>query len=304
MITESRPRKSRLFDYSEPDLISYPYTVTKKLFDYSEPNLLITDRHRETKLLGSNLGGPTNLACYSRLRVGPEFKLYKPTTLLSDPRLEIDEIRPEPRRVSKPYLLVQHRSQQVKSLVECFVGLLYDPVGTLPRTAVEFVCGLEQNAADQLARQVSLAEAVPGMTGIMKEAMSSILFTGLEGLRISPTAVLVGAEVISGLVAVFILSPLVAPLKVGAELINLVSILLPAGEVRTWTRMDDAQGWTEKAIVHGLSDVFEPYAGAVSIAAGVGLSLIVALSHKSEDTRSRIVPERSNTGIKSFGDRK
>ncbi len=219
---------------------------------------------------------PGDLGAPEERRQRPQVAAEGIRLVVAGPGAGVWEPRPNPRR-SGIYLC---SPELVKPIVVCAVDLLVKPVETIPHLGLEWVWGLDRRGLHALEQQPSLAEAVAGISATVREASAEVIAGAAELAGMSSLGALVIGEV-GGAVATIMVAPLVIPLELGVELINVVSMLLPAGDVRAWASLDFAKSWTEKTVIHGLDHYLEPWSELVSLVAGVWLSSLVVTSRPS-----------------------
>jgi hypothetical protein len=168
----------------------------------------------------------------------------------------------------------------VRPVVVCAVDLLVKPTETISHRGLEWVWGLDRRGLTVLEQQPSLAEAVAAISATVREATAEVIAGAAELAGMPSLGALVIGEV-GGAGAAIMVAPLVVPLELGVELINVVSMLLPAGDVRAWASLDFAKSWTETTVTHGLDHYLEPWSGLVSLMAGVWLSSLLVISRRS-----------------------
>lgn len=120
---------------------------------------------------------------------------------------------------------------RVKPLVECFVDLFIEPREEPERQQCQVVWRIESGPSQVLEGESTLVEAVSEMPKALREAVDSVLSSGLEQLGVSPGIAGKAGKVGGLLFETAVAKPLVAPLKAAATGMEVISAVLPAGDI-------------------------------------------------------------------------
>jgi hypothetical protein len=161
------------------------------------------------------------------------------------------------------YLRVEH-NERIKLIVVYGADLLFRSPSPAPYTPLELVMALGRGGPGAISGEPSLADAVAGMPQTIRRSTADIITGAAELFGASELGALVLGELGGSLITIA-LKPLTDALLVGAELLNIFSLLLPAGDARAWMSAEVAEEWTQRAIIHEVNDYLPQWSSCWSL---------------------------------------
>jgi hypothetical protein len=158
----------------------------------------------------------------------------------------------------------------LQHLIETQMKLALRPVDTLSGMATEHLWRLDPGPGGQLTVSQAWAEVPSAFRELCRKALTGIVEQAPLPRGVGVFLVEVGALAGELLIAKFVVAP-GALLLQGVEVL---SLLLPGGDPRSYAGTDLVKRWTNEAIQRSLNQHLQQWSGAIPVAGSVGLSLI------------------------------